>query len=288
MSEGFSIIKVDDLSKPATVLIEKIAGAVGGYFKPYQIRRVAKAEAEADKIKAEAQIKITDLHRRAVNRFISEEAKRQENIENITEKAIPLLNESSNPQNMEDDWITNFFDKCRIISDEEMQQLWAKILAGEANIPGTYSKYTVNLMGSLYKEDAMLFTKLCGYIWQIYGEPFPLIFDDKESIYNEQSINFGKLTHLDDIGLINFESLAGFKRLKLPQKITIQYYGIFLNIEFQNPENNELGVGNVLLTYTGKQLSLVCVSQQIEGFYDFVIEKWSKEKFILSSPLNKK
>ena len=34
---------------------------------------------------------------------------------------------------MEEDWIANFFDKCRIVSDSEMQSLWARVLAGEAN-----------------------------------------------------------------------------------------------------------------------------------------------------------
>jgi hypothetical protein len=152
-----SLINFGDISKPATVLIEKISEAVGGYFRPYQIKRVAKAEADADIIKAEAQIEITDLQRRALNRFVAEESKKQENIETITAKAIPQLTDSSAPQNMEDDWISNFFDKCRIVSDEEMQSLWAKVLAGEANSPGSYSKRTVNFLSSLDKSDAQLF-----------------------------------------------------------------------------------------------------------------------------------
>ena len=73
MTEGGALIKIEDLAKPATVLVEKISEAIGGYFKPYQIRRLAKAEAEADKIRAKAQIEITDLHRRALTRFVAEE-----------------------------------------------------------------------------------------------------------------------------------------------------------------------------------------------------------------------
>lgn len=76
MTDGKSLINFGDLSKPATVLIEKISEAVGGYFKPYQIKRIAKAESESDLIKAESQIQVSDLHRRAVNRFIAEEAKK--------------------------------------------------------------------------------------------------------------------------------------------------------------------------------------------------------------------
>ena len=285
MSDGFSIIKIDDISKPATVLIEKISSAVGGYFKPYQIRRVAQAEAEADKIKAEAKIEITDLHRRALTRFIAEEAKKQDNIENITEKSIPLLSNSSTPQDMEDDWITNFFDKCRIVSDKEMQALWAKVLAGEANVPGTYSKRTVNLLGSLDKTDAQLFTPLCGFVWA-FGGLTPLIYDEQASIYTDQGVNFDTLYHLDDIGMISFEPISGFKRLNLPQHVVVRYYGTPLTIEFKNPENNELNIGKSLFTKTGEQLARICGAKPIDGFYDYVIENWVKQGLILSSPLH--
>ena len=86
-----SLINLGELSKPADTLIKKVSEAVGGVFAPYQVKRMAKAEAEAALIKAQSEIQITDLHRRAMHRFIEEEAKRQKNIEDITAKALPLL-----------------------------------------------------------------------------------------------------------------------------------------------------------------------------------------------------
>jgi hypothetical protein len=65
-----------ELSKPATMLVEKISDAIGGIFKPYQIIRVVKAEAQADRVRAvraESQIEISDLQRRAFHRFLEEE-----------------------------------------------------------------------------------------------------------------------------------------------------------------------------------------------------------------------
>lgn len=285
MSDGFSLIKVNGkLSEPATVLIQKIYDAVGGYFKPYQIRRVVKAEAEAEIIKAKTRIRVNALQQRALTRFVSEEAKKQDNIESITEKAIPQLKDSSNPQNMEDDWITNFFDKCRIVSDEDMQSLWAKVLAGEANSPGTFSKRTVNSLGSLEKHEAQLFTNLCRFVVIIDEELNPLIYDDQASIYNDQQINFTTLTHLDDIGLISFEGLIGYKQTKLPQHIDIYYYGTVLKAEFKNPENNELEIGKVLLSSIGKELARICGAKPIEGFLDYLVEQWTKEGLIIASP----
>ena len=238
-------------------MIERISEAVGGYFKPYQIKRVAKAEAEANIIKAQSEIEITDLHRRALHRFVTEEAKKQENIESITQKAIPQLTDSSAPENMENDWITNFFDKCRIVSDEDMQSLWAKVLAGEADAPGSYSKRTVTLLSSLDKADAHLFTKLCGFSWLI-GNLVPLIYDEHEAIYNNSEINFNTLTHLDDIGLISFDSITGFQRMKLPKSIIVYYFGTPVRVEFGNQEDNNLPTGKILLTSTGQQLAAIC------------------------------
>ena len=275
MSNGNSIINFGDLSKPATVLIEKVSDALGGYFKPYQIKRIAKAEAEAEIIRAQAQIEVTDLQRRALGRFVIEEAKKQDNIEKITEKAIPQLGDTATPQDMEDDWVTNFFDKCRIISDEEMQSLWAKVLAGEANSPGKFSKRTVNILGDLDKRDAELFAALCRFGWYV-GIFTPLIFDPQASIYNDTGLNFDALTHLDSIGLIQFGSVSGFKRTRLPKKFTVTYCGAPIVLTMEKDEGNELPIGRVLLSRVGMELVSVCQAPGVEGFVDFVKEKWKK------------
>ncbi len=89
MSEN-SLINIGELSKPATVLIEKISDAVGGIFEPYQIKRVAKAEAEAKVIEAKAEIEVTDIQRKAFRRFLKEEERKQKNIEEITERHAQL------------------------------------------------------------------------------------------------------------------------------------------------------------------------------------------------------
>jgi hypothetical protein len=219
-------------------------------------------------------------------RFVGEEARKQNNIEKITQKALPLLEDTSNPQNMEDDWVANLFDKCRIVSDEEMRSLWAKVLAGEANSPGTFSKRTVNFLGSLDKTDAQLFTSLCGFGWFI-GDVIPLIFNVYQPIYNDQGINFGTLSHLDDIGFVSFEGLTSFSRKGLPKVFTILYYGVPLTIEFGEEARNTLEIGHVLLTRTGQQLAPICGSKPVDGFWNYVIEKWFNAGLILSSPYPK-
>ena len=117
---------------------------------------------------------------------------------------------NADPSKVEDDWITNFFDKCRIVSDNEMQDLWSRVFAGESNSPGTYSKRTVNFLSDLDKDDAEKFTRLCGFGWMI-GDVFPLIYDVQHPIYNNQGIDFYWLSHLESIGLIQFNNITHFK-----------------------------------------------------------------------------
>jgi len=273
MSDENPIAKLGDLTKPATVLIEKISEAVGGVFKPYQIVRVAKAEAEANRIQTESQIKVTDLQRRAMHRFLEEEAKKQSNIESITQNALPLLEDKSTPQNVENDWITNFFDKSRITSDGDMQSLWSRVLAGEANAPGTFAKRTVNLLADLDKEDAILFGRLCGFGWMI-GSVCPLVFDVQANIYNDQGIDFNSLSHLESLGLVQFNSISGFRRLKIPKVATVFYYGQPVTLTFPKDSDNELEIGRVLLTRAGQQLAPVCAPVPVDGYFQYVKEKW--------------
>ena len=267
-----SIVNVGDLTKPATVLIEKISDAIGGIFRPYQVRRIAEAEAQADRTKAISQIEITELQRRAMYRFFSEEAKKQQNIESITARALPELAETASPENIEDDWITNFFDKCRLISDEEMQLLWSKVLAGEGNTPGQYSKRTINTLSTLDKSDAELFRSLCSFCWKI-EDVIPLIYDLEGAIYTEAGIDFSALRHLDEIGLITFAE-SGFLRCKLPQNMTIAYFGELLEVIFPKRQGNELDAGFVLLSKAGQDLAQVCGPAPLPRFREYTIGKW--------------
>jgi hypothetical protein len=276
-----------NLAKPATVLIEKVSDAVGGIFRPFQIVRVAKAQAEAERIQAESQIQVNDLHRRAINRFLEEEAKKQSNIESITQKAFPHLGKDSSPQDVEDDWIINFFDKCRIVSDDSMQQLWAQILAGEANSPGKFDRKTVNLLADLEQIDAELFTLLCGYCWVINNSIVLLFYNLGNNIYNIFTSHSINLVHLENLGFISNNFNGEFQSSILPEKIMASYFGRHLELTFPKATENRLSYGNVSLSRAGLQLASVCESKPVDGFFEFVCDKWASESLVLKIEPNK-
>lgn len=283
MGEGGSLINFGDLSKPATVLIEKISDAIGALYKPSQIKRVAHAEAEADKIKALASLEISEIQQRALERLVTEEGKKQENIEKITANATTQLNPDAKPEEMDPDWISHFFDKCRIVSNEEMQSLWSNLLAGEANKPGSYSKRTVDLVSTLDKSDAQLFTQLCSFAIS-GGDTFPIILDHNNEFYTKKGITFGTLNHLDALGLIKFNSLQDFILQKMQQNIVLLHHGIPIYFKLPSADNNNFILGKVLLTKVGQQLAPICGAKPDIDFLKYIAEEYKKKGYEVKTP----
>lgn len=289
MSENNSIVNIDakGLSKVGTALVEKVAEGIGGVFRPTQTVRMARAQAKADLISAKSQLEIDELQRRAMQRFVAEEAKKQSNIEAITQQAIPMLEDHSKPETIDDDWVSNFFDKSRIVSDEEMQGLWSRLLAGEANSPGKFSKRTVNLLADLDKSDAELFAKFCSFSWIFSGLKPLIFFDDNEvkpenkSLYKENGITFATMSHLASLGLINHGTIGGFVTHGLPKKFAVSYFKRPMVLEMPT-EKMPVEIGNALFTNAGAQLAGICGSKPIPGFYDFVAAHFREKKFLVT------
>lgn len=266
-----SVVNLGNLGKPADTLIKKISEAIGALYEPAYIRRIAQAKADAAIIQAKGKLEITALQRRALNRFVEEEAKRQQNIESITDRALPQLNDSAKPEQVDDDWITNFFDKSRIVSDTEMQEIWAKVLSGESNSPGKYSKRTVNFLADLDKADAQLFSALLSFSCEIADSRVPLILKPADTIFREQGITISSLWHLHSIGLIAF-SPVGSMSVSFSEEITPTYAGRPLQLPPAPEPAGALTVGHVILTQVGQQLAAICPKQEVYGFFDYVTQ----------------
>lgn len=264
-----------DWSKPVNTLIEKCSDAIGGLFKPYQITRVAEAEAEAEEIRAQAHVKIDKLQRRAATRFIAEETKKQINMEAIIRGALPQVDEAADPEKMNDDWVTNFFDKCRLISDEQMQVIWSKILAGEANNPGNFSKRTVNLVAELNKVEVELFGSLCRYAFEIGEGHHPVVLDWSNSIYAKNGVTFASVTHLSNIGVISLHA-TGNVHASLEDDAKLRYHDQLIDLSFPNGCPRRVNIGWVTFSASGWELSKLVPVEAVSGLVDYVLEFWKR------------
>ena len=263
------------LSKPFTRLIDKLSDATKGGLAPYQIKRIAKAEGEAVKIDATAKGEAVLIQQRAQHRVEIEQMQHQRNLENIIQRSEQYLRTDANPKDINNDWMNKLLAEARIVSDDEMQEIWSRILAGEANNPGSFSKRTLTFVANIEKSEAELFTTLCSFGWWIEGLFTPLIFNVEDSIYQEQALSFDSLLHLESVGLIQFNQAKGYARKDLPQGTKVTYFEANALLYFPPDKTTiDLPIGQVLLTPIGHELAQLCNPRPIEEFFLYVQNQW--------------
>ena len=221
-------LSLSGLSEPGTKLIEKVSDAIGVLYEPTRIRKKAKAEAEAKRTELISKLELEGIEKRAVERFLKRETKRQENIENITMQAAQSLSETDNVSDIDEDWIEAFFRECEDINDEQMQMLWGRILSEEAKSKGSFSRRTLKLLSTLSKEEANLITYFGKFVWQA-SNLTPILLTDENG--NTEGITFNELSVLDSLGVI--QQGIGYSLTFGNKKGRIGYYGMAFLVEFQ-------------------------------------------------------
>lgn len=124
-------------------------------------------------------------------------------IDTATKSAKYIDQGKSNDIKMDNDFFWNTIEHAKTISNDEMQELVAKIIAGEYNQPGTYSMSTLQTLKMLGKQELELFERMCSLcinIDQIPQEIFSLP-DSIKSLMNSLQIDFGSLQALQNLGL---------------------------------------------------------------------------------------
>lgn len=239
------------LGKGSEKLIEVIANAVGAIYRPYGMRKEADAEAykirkienarseqkaEEVRVLAEAkkdEILILDsatstLEERAAARKRFNELRRQSNLESVLKGAFGHIKDDISQDPVDPDWLQVVVKYAEEANSEQMQDLWSRVLAGETEIPGSFSLRALDILKRMSKKDAEIFQSACqisscfkrdGKLMIIYSFECPTKFSDTiaetvESIIEKamptpkeidlRRYNFGlhnQMT-LDDLGLI--------------------------------------------------------------------------------------
>jgi hypothetical protein len=271
-------MEIPDYLKPVTVLIEKIAGAIGVLYQPRKIVNNAKAESQANKILKLAELELRDIEQRSISRLIVEESYKQKNIENVIQKALPLIVPNATPEQISNDWIINFFDKVKTISDEDLQQMWSNILVGEANKPGKFSKKTISIVSEMDKKNALDFQNLCKFHFYLDDQDHILVYDHKDDVYRNNNINFYDLSIFETLGLLQFDPIAGFRQVNLELPIIIKYCNKQYYLS-STTSKTELSMGSVLLSPYGRELVSLCNNEFSDEILNYCKTVWKREGF---------
>lgn len=157
---------------------------------------------EAEKIRRLGRIEIADAEEQALSSFSRRWLKERQRQVEVLGETVKLLEPGADPDAIDEDWLLLHLDKIRLVSDKEMQFLWAKILAREANKPGSFSKRCLDFLSTLEKSEADLFTQLCQFVVHDSTEPVAAVLNFEHPIH--EGLNFETLSDLNTIGLVRF------------------------------------------------------------------------------------
>lgn len=109
-------------------------------------------------------------------------------------------NKADENQKYDFDWYMRFYDIVGNISDEEMQAIWARILAGEIHRKGTYSLQLLDILKNFTQKQAELFNRVCSHCF-ISGDNVYIPNDNEYLQF--ANITYQDILDLDFLGLIN-------------------------------------------------------------------------------------
>lgn len=194
-------------------------------------------------------------------------------IDTATKSAKYIDQEKSNDIKMDNDFFWNTMEHAKTISNDEMQELVAKIIAGEYNKPGTYSMSTLQTLKMLGKQELELFERMCSLC--INSDLIPQgVFSLPESIIqvmNSLKVDFGSLQSLQSLGL--FLPNEMLRSIENPDKknFSLIYQGKV--ISFKPISETSLQIQfptSYVLSNTGKQISQHLNPEFKEEYYNWL------------------
>lgn len=261
-----SLVSID-LLKPLTKLIEVVANAIGVKYEPQRLVSRAKAEAQAERIKAIERAKTDAILAQDMEQYdqlsmiekrvLLIEQKHQTNINNVINVAAQSLEEEKNvsPEPVNPDWATRFFDIVQDISDETMQDLWGRILAGEVKCPKSYSLRTLDVLRNITCDEARLFEKVANYV--MYDNSYFVYYDPSFRKNDKMELTYEEIAKLTEIGLI--QAGGGLVHAHLHNKegktiINAMAYGNYVLLIEQPSTYQEVSFPVYPLTKAGAEL----------------------------------
>lgn len=298
---------VQAVVSPAEKLIEAVSGAIGKAYEPRHVRKIAEAKAYelkliADAVRNNSDVPIVydstgvsidtsnyeEIAKRASCRLAFQEITKQQNIEAVVDRAYDELSgeESANSEPVSQDWMSRFFNSVEDIGDEKMQEIWARILAGEIRLPNTYSYRTLECLRSITRLEAELFLRVSSLALRHAGTYFVAANND---LLNQYGVPFSNILKLEECELMSAQNLS----LTLSASTTnadyicnSKYIGF---IKGTKPEMQKVVLSIFVFTESGRQLIKAIQPQETEQYlFDYLqfIQSKNEETLITGHVIN--
>lgn len=261
-----------ELDKTSNNLIEKVSSAIGWIVTHDTPKRVAIKTYIEDIEKSD----LPPLQKAVAISRAKKDIKEYANQCKVLNGALTYLQDNADPQKVEDDWISQFFNKTKLISEKEFQIIWSKLLADECNNPKSVPKSLLFTLERMDKEDAEKFMQLSAITIRAFDEYAPLI-TDHHSTLDQVGLSFDDLIRLESMGLIRFSTglLSGGYSLTQNREGNSPTKVCYFNHEFLLPEAmNQFPIGDVLYTRDGTALYNAITAFEIPDFWSNTVIPW--------------
>lgn len=142
--------------------------------------------------------------------FIFEKLKSYKNLGVAFETAFDQLyqEETVSPEPVNEDWASRALAYAGETSEDELQKMWGRILAGEVRAPGSYSLRTLEFLKTLSKSDAELFTRVARISISTFKAAYIPAQSREFGANGKWGIRFSDLLYLEEIGLLQMKEVS--------------------------------------------------------------------------------
>ena len=247
-----------------------------------------------------------DFAHTVTQRIQFQEEKRQSNIETVVRHAASELEDKHVEDHEPDhDCTARYFNDVQDVSTKETQRLYAKILAGEVEKPGSTSTKTLGILKDLDRPTAMLFGILCSACTSLFSEREQILDarvislggDATQNALSKFGLSFDNLNILSEHGLIiaDYKSRFGFsicvgtfgineKKEKVVFRVPFGFEDRYWVLRSKKPRKigSEYRVSGVALTKSGRELLKVVESQPVAGYSQDLVAFFASEGFVMT------
>lgn len=243
------------LSNSLRTMSSAVAPVAGALFTAIFLRHNTRTN-EFEKIKAGKFKEVAD-DLLASGKMTYTEYYKANNFLTVAKKADSYYKEHSGFKEKVDydfDWFVRFFEAAGNVSDDTMQNLWAKILAGEIAQSSTFSLKTIDVMRNLSKRDAELFIKVCSHSFM--SSTTNIYLPNEDEYIESVGIQYIDIMKLSELGLIfNDATITLNINLSNEPHILINNHSLIMVIASASGNSEKASIGQYPFTEVGKELS---------------------------------
>lgn len=263
---------------PIEKLITTVSAGIGKVYEPTHIKRISNAirdNIDIPIVYNDGKVSINsenfqELAQRASSRMAFQELTKQQNIDNIVYNAREELKNIKNvsEEPVDKDWVFRFFNSVENISNEDLQKIWGRILAGEIKTPNSYSYRALEVLKNMTPKEIEVFQK---FISICVTDEYYYFISSNQEILKKYNLDFTDLLLLEECGLLSVQSLSCTHQINDEKRSFIKNDSFLSFISTNKKEIKEISFSIYILNKTGIQLlNAISTKRESEYVIDFL------------------